>query len=228
MPYLVSSETADRKRKRRDDKNTTSKQVKSKTDPRSHDESTTSTQDVLTLEGSISESSKNYNNITKLLSIAKTRKGNEEIATLGLVALCRVFCRLQASGSLDNVKTASQSNTIIVKWLNERKNEFVQLLSTLLSGDEQELKSMVLELWMRLVKEEVNHKTVAWKTGIFSKLIHNLVSSYESSESSRDEFVQKYFTKFRDVQYHTLELIVSEIRGSSSSSDKAFGSYGAP
>jgi U3 small nucleolar RNA-associated protein 19 len=220
MPYLEPSETTHRRRKRKDDKNTPSKPVKSRTDLKSHDESTASTQDILDLEGSISESSKNYNNITKLLSIAKARNGNKEVTTLGLVALCRVFCRLQVSGSLDSVKTASQSNIIIVKWLNERKNEFVQLLGTLVSDEEQELKSTVLELWMRLVKEEVNRKAVTWKTGLFSKLMHLLVSHYESSESSRDEFIQKYFTKFRDVQYHTLGLIMSEIRGSSSSSDK--------
>ena len=221
MPYLELPETAGKKRKRRDAENHPSKLAKSKSVPKSSTESTGSAQEeILALEKSISESRKNYNNIAKLLSIAETREGNEEIATLAAVTLCRVFCRLQASGSLDNVKTASQPDIIIVKWLNERKSEFAQLLGTLLSGEEQELKSTVLALWMRLVKEEVNRKPAAWKTGLFSKLIRILVSHYEATESSRDEFIQKYFTKFRDLQYHTLGLIVSEIGGSSSSSDK--------
>lgn len=221
MPYLELPETAGKKRKRRHDEHTQSKPVKSKTAPKSSTESTGSTQaEILALEGSISESRRNYNNIAKLLSIAWARKGNEETATLAVVALCRVFCRLQASGSLDRVKTASQSDIIITKWLNERKIEFTQLLGAIISSDEQEPKSTVLTLWMRLVKEEVNHKATAWKTGFFSRLMHILISHYEAAESSRDEFIQKYFTKFRDVQYHTLGLIGSEIKTLSATSDK--------
>src|SRR6266513_3040402 len=132
MPYLELPETAGKKRKRRDDENGPSKPIKSKTVPKTSAESTGSThEEILALEESISESRRNYNNIAKLLSIATARKGNQEIATLAAVALCRVFCRLQASGSLDRVKTESQSDTIIVKWLNERKSEFAQLLGAL-------------------------------------------------------------------------------------------------
>ena len=221
MPYLELPETAGKKRKRRDDKNTSSNTAKTKPAPKSSTESTESRQEeILALEGSILESRKNYNNIAKLLSIAGARKENEEIATLAAVALCRVFCRLQASGSLDTIRTASQSEVIIVKWLNERQTEFAQLLSELISGEEQELQSTVLALWMRLVKEEVNRKEVAWKSGLFSRLVHILVSHYEDAEPARDEFIQKYFTKFRDVQYHTLGLIPSGIKGSLSSFDK--------
>lgn len=207
MPFLELPVNS-KKRKRNEELDTPVKTAKSNLASKAAAQPVKSRkQEILALEGAILESRKHYNNIATLLSIAKTYKEQPADASVAAFALCRVFCRLRASGHLEKSKDHSESDVVIVKWLNERQGDFVSLLAQLLCSEKKMAQSIALKIWMRLAREEIGHKESAWIKGLFVKLIRVLLARYDAMEAARDEFVQDYFRKFRDVQFYTLELI---------------------
>lgn len=164
-------------------------------------------QEILALERPILDSRKHYNNIAKLLSIAKAIKVDHINSSTAAFALCRVFCRLHAAGHLDQTNARLESDVVVVKWLHKRQNDFIALLAQLICAKNKGTPSVALKLWMHIVKEEVRRKEFTWTKGQFAKLIRVLLARYDATEAVRDEFVQEYFRKFRDVQFYTLELI---------------------
>jgi U3 small nucleolar RNA-associated protein 19 len=207
MPYL-DLPTNGKKRKRNDEPGSPIKFAKSNVTSKAVAQTTQSRkQEILALERPILDSRKHYNNIAKLLSIAKAIKVDHINASTAAFALCRVFCRLHAAGHLEKSNARSESDVVVVRWLHERQNDFTALLAQLICINNKGAPSVALKLWMRLVKEEVRRKESAWTKGQFAKLIRILLTRYDATEAVRDEFVQEYFRKFRDVQFYTLELI---------------------
>lgn len=80
------------------------------------------------LEDQIAESRKFYNNIATLLSMLNVRTSKNEPDLTAAVALCRIFCRLIASGDLKEQSRATEKEKIIVAWLKERCQEYQRAL----------------------------------------------------------------------------------------------------
>jgi U3 small nucleolar RNA-associated protein 19 len=164
---------------------------------------------IVELEAQIIESRRHYNNIAALLSIARSEGKDAEASFLAVVALCRVYCRLLAAGSLGKSKGAPESELVIVQWLKERLNEYVDLLVELMGSEESDRQTTALALGMRLVKEEVNHHgPAAWDRGVFSRVIARGVLTHgTNAEPLRGEFIAMYLKKYDDIRFHTFGII---------------------
>jgi U3 small nucleolar RNA-associated protein 19 len=200
MPFLAATDVAGKKRKRSADGNEKASKGKSRKATKS---SSSRESEVLSLESQINESRKHYNNIVTLISIAKSQDEGLQVRTLTAVALCRVFCRLLAAGSLESSKKAPQSEIVITQWLRERQNEYTDVVCSFLASEEEELQTNGLTLAMRLCGEEIKRRDNAWNTGIFSKMFPSVLQS----EAAVAEFASKFFTKYDDVRFHSLQNI---------------------
>ncbi|KAF2199635.1 nucleolar complex protein-like protein [Delitschia confertaspora ATCC 74209] len=163
--------------------------------------------EILQLEAQIVESRRHYNNIATLLQKATGQGEKNEI--LAAVALCRVFSRLMSAGDMTKSKGMPESEVVIVQWLKDRYKEYVTLLLEEHFQSESGAKqSTALALLMRLVKQESGQKDFNWKRSHLRRVVEGLLTLPEG-DSIRQEFAEKYLTKFDDVRYHTLESISS-------------------
>ncbi|KAB2571315.1 Nucleolar complex protein 4-like protein A [Lasiodiplodia theobromae] len=173
---------------------------------------------ILLLESQITESRRHYNNIVELIKLAKD-DGAEESATLAIVALCRVFCRLLVAGSMKKSKGLPDSEVMIIQWLKERYKEYADVLLQLLKSGNPILQSTALTLAMRLVKEETSAQKGsgedAWRNGLFYQLVYALLAS-TSAEHAREEFVEKFIEEHDDVRFYALVAIASCLKNPSS------------
>jgi U3 small nucleolar RNA-associated protein 19 len=205
MPFLEMESKAGKKRKRVDNGKTNPSKIQR---AESSDDEHSLEEEVLELEAQVLESRKHYNNIPKLLSLAQAGSTIRSETILPAVALCRIYCRLYAHGTLAQNKAGSDSEEVIVQWLRERLREYIQLLVGAIADGAEDVQSTALTLLMRLVKEEVTHDGYAtWSTGIFRGLIISLIGE---NGPVLEEFCEKYFTEFDDVRLYTLAQ-VSEI-----------------
>ena len=208
MPGLTNGLDPVKKRKRKDApcENSKRKRVASK---ESSEESDLQ-DDILSLEEKILESRNNFNSIHTLLDYLRSSNYGSEKNVLAAVALCRVFCRLMAGGSLNRHREKAGNENTIAQWLGERLQDYEnELLKTLKEPDVGK-GSTALTLLMRLVKEEAAHldnlKESIWRDGIFGKLVHKLLED-EVVEETRAGFVEKYVEKYDDVRYYTFALL---------------------
>ncbi|KAF9879750.1 hypothetical protein CkaCkLH20_02561 [Colletotrichum karsti] len=207
MPSKASGEGL--KRKRVPVKENSKKRAKSESESEtdsSGDESDPQA-DILLLENEILESKKNYNNITKLIQIAKTSDDEPESATLASVALCRVFVRLLSAGALLKKKGMSEKESVVAQWLKDRYSEYKTLLIELL-GDE-DLASTALTLAMRCLKAEAQHLNDREEYTFPQKFLQDILAGLLSSDSddARVEFVEKYLGGYDDIRFYTLKAI---------------------
>lgn len=207
MPFLEMNTISGKKRKRAEGAH--EKPAKPKKTSKSKAEATEDQgPHILQLEAQILESRRHYNNIVTLISIASPKNGDTEATVLAAVSLCRIYCRLLVGGSLTKRKTTSEAELVIVQWLKERLNEYVDLLLEYLRSDTVEAQTTALTLLMRLVKEEVNQQGAsAWEKGIFLQIVAVVLGTGRQSDSLRQEFRVKYFGNFDDVRFYTLERI---------------------
>lgn len=199
MPFLEVDTAAGKKRKRpeKDGQKTKSK----KTAKASSHDTDDQEERILQLEAQVLESRKHYNNIAALLSLAKS---GSDTSVLARVAICRIYCRLLAAGSLKVIGGAAESELVIVRWLKARLDEYLELVLAA-----SQLNSTTLTLVMRLVKEEIKEEgTSAWENGIFPRLTQALLTSGSSTEALRAEYNLKYFQEYDDVRFQTLGCIV--------------------
>ncbi|KAK7520134.1 CBF/Mak21 family-domain-containing protein [Phyllosticta citriasiana] len=172
---------------------------------------------ILELEAQITESRRHYNNIVELITIAKgidaKRDAEDDTPNLAMVALCRVFCRLLATGSMKKSKGLPESELMIVQWLRQRYQEFTDYLLSRLNCNDA-LESLSLQLAMRLVKEEVRgqtgHGDDAWKQGLFQRIVREALSGKDST--TMDEFREKFADEYTDVRFYTLHAIASVLK----------------
>jgi U3 small nucleolar RNA-associated protein 19 len=59
---------------------------------------------------------------------------------------------------------------------------------------------------MRLVKEESKQKDYNWRKSPLAQAIETLLL-LPQGDATRDEFAEKYFTKFDDIRMHTFQTI---------------------
>ena len=208
MPGLTNGPEPAKKRKRKDAPSESSKRkrVASKESSKESDLQ----DDILSLEEKILESRNNYNSIHTLLAHLRSSDHGSEKNALAAVALCRVFCRLMASGSLNKHREKAGNENTIAQWLGERLQDYENELLKMLKEPDVGRQSTALTLLLRLVKEEAAHlnnlKESVWRDGIFEKLVHKLVED-EVAEETRAGFVEKYVEKYDDVRYYTFALL---------------------
>ncbi|MCJ1466105.1 hypothetical protein MMC07_004724 [Pseudocyphellaria aurata] len=170
--------------------------------------------EILRLETQILESRRHYNSIVKLLDYVKEQEKKtaiDENSVMAAAALCRVFCRLSASGNMSLIRETSKSETVIVQWLIERLQEYQRALLSMLALQSPGVSATALMLLMQLIKEgdgqpNVNEDAI-WCSGVFSNILQTLV--YEPTiVGARASFIDDYFVKYDDVRYHSLVRLV--------------------
>ena len=164
---------------------------------------------VLLLENKIIESRKNYNSISTLLEYMRSASDQQKKDAAG-IALCRVFCHLMATGSLDKSRDISGNEVIVVQWLKERYQEYKTLLLQLLGRANIARQSTALTLSLQLVKAEKARLNTSddavLRTGLFASLIRVLISETTTDET-RKNFVRDYVDEFEDIRYYAFERL---------------------
>ena len=166
--------------------------------------------EALQLEEKILESRTNYNSIHTLLEYLQREDGVEQERVIAAVALCRVFCRLMARGSLGKLQEGSGNEVTIMQWLRERLHDYEQELLRVLRSQEFGAQSTALTVLMRLVKEKASHLNqsvdTSWQDGLFGQLVRTFIED-EIAEETRTEFVDKYVAKYEDVRFYTFACL---------------------
>src|ERR1700730_18771045 len=74
---------------------------------------------ILLLETQIFESKKNYNNISTLIKLARNEDDDPDLGLVASIALCRIFCRLLASGDFYKSQSSTEKESVVALWLRE-------------------------------------------------------------------------------------------------------------
>ncbi|KAL8693131.1 MAG: hypothetical protein Q9218_001983 [Villophora microphyllina] len=176
-------------------------------------------EEILLLESQILQSRKHYNSIATLLRHVQTGNGQDNASITAAVALCRVFCRLMAVGSLSKSRGAPESEITIVQWLRGQFEAYKQTLLDLVSTTEPTISSTALTLLMRLLKGETESLDQAsediWHNGTIKRIVSRLVAA-DTAGSITEEFVEKYLQPFDDVRYHAFACLNDLLAGSTS------------
>jgi U3 small nucleolar RNA-associated protein 19 len=206
MPGTI--ERSDLKRKRPSTKVVAKKRARSGSNEEARPEEIDAQAKILLLEDEVVASKKNYNNITTLIQLSQNSEGEFENAITASVALCRVFIRLTASGSLARKKGQSEKEIIIVQWLKDRFSEYKDVLLSLLRLESSALTA--LTLCMRIIKVDgqnlYDDKVGAvFPTMFLQSIVRALVES--GSEECRKEFIEKFADEFDDIRFYTLAAL---------------------
>lgn len=168
-------------------------------------------EEILLLEGEITQSRKHYNKITILLDYCKKYQTQSKTSITAAVALCRVFCRLIAIGSMSQPREMAENEKLIAQWLRAQCDSYRDSLLGILLDSNPGMQSTALTLLMRLQKEmsdnldEPFHDQRRNEVG-FCRIIASVTSS-NSMELIREEFVKKYVQSYDDVRYYTLACL---------------------
>jgi U3 small nucleolar RNA-associated protein 19 len=169
---------------------------------------------ILLLESEVFESRKNYNNISKLITLAQGDDSNgegsrySESSILASIALCRIFTRLMASGDLTKNQNTSEKEAVVILWLGEKYTEYKSTLLQLLGDTDS--ASTALTLCMRMLKSDAAHlgdgKVYRFPMAFFSSLVERILGSGVSS-SLRQEFSEKFLEEYDDIRFHTCVVV---------------------
>lgn len=164
---------------------------------------------ILLMEQGILESKKNYNDISVLLTNAQAYEKGEPESMLSTVALCRVFVRLLAQGSLIAKKSLSEKETVVVAWLKDQFSQFKNLLLDLL--DVEEISTTALTLCMRTLKAEGQYlydkEEYLFPRAFLEEIVTRLILS--ESDDLRQAFIEEFVEQYDDVRFHTFKSIKS-------------------
>ncbi|KAI3398292.1 hypothetical protein diail_9515 [Diaporthe ilicicola] len=167
---------------------------------------------VLLLETSILESKRHYNNITSLLDIARDQDKDEDRALFATVALCRVFIRLLAAGSLLRRKNLPDKDVILVHWLRDRLAEYHEVLLSFLASDDHALTALTLS--MRLLKAHGQYPYREADEHSFPKvLLRDIVVALcrPGADQVRREFVEKFVDEYDDIRLYTFKAVQDKL-----------------
>ncbi|EFY85141.1 ribosome biogenesis protein Noc4, putative [Metarhizium acridum CQMa 102] len=162
---------------------------------------------ILLMEQGILESKKNYNDITVLLSTARENENGEPESMLAAVALCRVFVRLLAQGSLTSKKSLSEKDSVVVGWLKDQFSQYKILLMSLLS--QEELAVTALTLSMRLLKAEGeflnDNEDYSFPTAFIENIVKAVLLS--GNEDVRQAYIEDFAEQYDDIRYFTFKSV---------------------
>jgi U3 small nucleolar RNA-associated protein 19 len=164
---------------------------------------------ILVLESEVLESKKNFNNITTLIGLANDfKEENIETATLASVALCRIFVRLLASGSVTYNRALSEKEVVRVEWLKARLADFKSILTSFLLRD-GDLASTALTLAMKVLQAEGEYLQekdfYVFPKAFLEQIVRALIKTENTDAPS--EFVQKFLDEYDDVRFFTHQAI---------------------
>ncbi|KAB8303310.1 hypothetical protein EYC80_004750 [Monilinia laxa] len=163
---------------------------------------------ILLLESEIFESKKNYNNIARLIGIARDDSEGADASILAAISLCRVFTKLIVVGGFQKTKDTSVKDATVIQWLKERYSEYKIVLLDMLS--QEDAASTALTLCMRMLKIEGQHmrngQDYCFPIGLLTDMIQVLIRP-GSDSSVRKEFSEKFVEEYDDVRFYTLEAI---------------------
>jgi U3 small nucleolar RNA-associated protein 19 len=185
---------------------------------------------ILVLETEILESKRRYNNITTLLHIARRQNTGEDEALLASVALCRVFIRLLAAGSLLRKNNSSEKDIILVHWLRDRLAEYNDVLLSFLDTNDHALTALTLS--MRLLKAHGQYPYREGEEHSFPKVVlRDIVAALcrPGADQVRREFVENYVDEYDDIRLYTFKAIQDKLvkQGTQSSSSPESGHDGS-
>ncbi|KAF6842896.1 ribosome biogenesis protein [Colletotrichum musicola] len=164
-------------------------------------------EEILLMEKNILESKEHYNDITKLIKIAKSFEDEADSATLACVALCRVFVRLISAGALNVKKGVSEKKLLVCQWLKDRFSEYKSVLIDLIGHEDP--ATTALTLAMRCLKAQALQQTdkeeYIFPQNFLADILTGLLKS--DSDDARVEFVEKYLSEYDDVRFCTLKAI---------------------
>ncbi len=207
MPGLTSEAVAARKRKRQDqdlDPHIT-RGAKTRKTAKSISESAEVEDEVLLLERQILESREHFNKIVTLLGYCHDRVHGKRSVT-ATVALCRIFCRLLALGSMSQVNQVAENEVLIVQWLQSQLRSYKEALLGLVTAANPGMQTTAVTLLMRILKEESEspnaHAENTWRDGTFASLVSRLAGN-GVADAVREEFVVKYLKPHPDIRYYT-------------------------
>ncbi len=210
MPSLTKEAEVKRKRKREGAAPSEPKRPKTRVAEQELDHEADIQSEILLLENQILESRKHYNSIVTLLDYLKELDAEDQRDIAAAVALCRIFCRLMAAGSLTKSKEMADDEVIIIQWLRKRLKEYEASTLAMLSLENTGRQSTALTLLMRLMREQVEYlklqEDAIWRDGIFARVLQTLIES-GPSDNRRAEFVEKYLVKYDDIRYYTFAFV---------------------
>lgn len=163
---------------------------------------------ILLLETAILESKRHYNNITTLLDIARDQDEDEDRALFATVALCRVFIRLLAGGSVLMRNNLPDKDVILVHWLRDRVAEYHEVLLSFLASDDHALTALTLS--MRLLKAHGQYPYRETDEYSFPKVLLRdvvVVLCRPGVDQVRREFVEKFVDEYDDIRLYTFKAI---------------------
>ncbi|KAK3952067.1 CBF/Mak21 family-domain-containing protein [Pseudoneurospora amorphoporcata] len=159
------------------------------------------------LESQINESKKHYNNIATLIEYAEKQDEDPKTAIAAAEALCRVFVRLLASGSLVKKKDASEKDATVAKWLRDRLTDHHKALVAMFKSTKLATRALVLA--MALLKAEAPYlegkDEAVFPWPLFNAIISALLTS--PVEEVRDEFCDKFIDEYDDLRFYAFEGI---------------------
>ena len=166
--------------------------------------------EILLLERQILESRENYNGIATLLSYCQNYVFERDQSIAAAVALCRVFCRLMATGTMHGSHDGSAGEAVIEKWLNERLNAYRKVLLGFLSTGDPGMQRTALTLAMRLLKDEAEQLQTfeerTWRNASFMAIVTS-VANMKQTNPVRREFIEKFMKAFYDVRYFAFSCL---------------------
>ena len=161
------------------------------------------------LENQIFVSREHYNSIATLLKYLDEHGAEDQRDIAAAVALCRIFCRLMAAGTLTASRDMAENEVIIRSWLQERLLDYTTSMLVMLRCPDISKQVTAVTLLMRLMKVQAEYLNpqddAIWLRGIFNRVLHSLIDSNEADER-RAEFVEKYLHKYDDIRYYTFSL----------------------
>ena len=162
---------------------------------------------ILLMEQGILESKKNYNDISKLLKTASEFEEGDDEAMLAAVALCRIFVRLLAQGSLTMKKSLSEKDAVVIRWLKDQLSQYKDLLVQLLATDE--LAGTALTISMRLLKGEgefmSDKEEYKFPTAFLDMIVEAVLVS--ENDDVRGMFIQEFAEQFDDVRFYAFKSV---------------------
>ncbi|KFA80238.1 hypothetical protein S40288_04540 [Stachybotrys chartarum IBT 40288] len=207
MPTAVKSDAV--KRKRTLNKDVPQKRRRSVSEEESQSESDDEDPNakILLMEQGILESRKNYNDIIALQATMNDfRNGNPE-SMLATVALCRVFVRLLAQGSLTPKRNLSDKDTVVLQWLRDQYEQYKAALLQLLGLEE--LAVTGLTLCMKVLKAEGQYLydkvDYTFPRAFLEEIVSGIITS--EHEDVRSAYLQEYAEQYDDIRYFTFKFV---------------------
>ncbi|MCJ1396401.1 hypothetical protein MMC18_009291 [Xylographa bjoerkii] len=163
--------------------------------------------DVSDLEGQLLKSRQYYNNISTLLEYMRLSEENQTRNHEAVLALCRIFSRLMAGGSMTAPPQKDKNESIIVGWLKGKYQEYRGILLDSLSNRTHKEQSTSLTILMQLFKEEhsgpKSNEELTWKKGTFPSIVQ-AVSNSTTGDRIQEIFIG-YVKRFSDIKFYTFQ-----------------------